>query len=179
MKNIIYLNLLPTKLLGNIGVAVTKNGLLRLRMFQEDKETFRRLNADYQEGDYVYSEQETRNVLEQIQAYLAYELIEFTAPIDWNGYTDFQRAVLKETLSIPYGETRSYGEIAAAAGSPKAFRAVGQAEKRNQVPLVIPCHRVIGSDGSLTGYGGKDNTDIKAQLLDFERVGLKQYKGLI
>jgi len=82
--------------------------------------------------------------------------------------------VLQETLSIPYGETRSYGQISAAIGNPKASRAVGQAEKSNQIPLVIPCHRVIGSDGSLTGYGGKDNTDLKAWLLDFEKAGLNR-----
>jgi methylated-DNA-[protein]-cysteine S-methyltransferase len=77
---------------------------------------------------------------------------------------------LERTLQIPYGETSSYGEIAAAIGKPKAARAVGQAEKNNQVPLVIPCHRVIGSDGSLTGYGGKGNVDLKAKLLVFEQA---------
>ena len=76
---------------------------------------------------------------------------------------------MQETLAIPYGETRSYGEVAAAVGRPKAARAVGQAEKSNHAPLVIPCHRVIGSDGSLTGYGGPDNTDLKARLIAFER----------
>ena len=177
MKPIIYLNLFSTKMLGNIGVSVTDTGLLRLRMFQNDKDAYLRLNTGYQEGDYVYSDQETKHVVEQVQAYLGYDLRAFTLSIDWAGYTDFQRAVLKRTLAIPYGETKSYGEIAAEAGSPKAFRAVGQAEKRNEVPLVIPCHRVIGSDGSLTGYGGKDNTHIKAQLLDFEKTGL--IKGIV
>ena len=176
MKQKIYLNFFPTKMLGNIGISVSKNGLLRLRMFQKNKDAYLSLNTAYQEGDYIYSDLETREVLEQVQAYLAHELKTFTLPIDWAGYTDFQRRVLKRTLAIPYGETKSYGEIAAEAGSPKAFRAVGQAEKRNQVPLVIPCHRVIGSDGSLTGYGGKDNTHIKAQLLDFENLGLKSGK---
>jgi methylated-DNA-[protein]-cysteine S-methyltransferase len=130
-----------------------------------------KLNLRFQEGEYLYSGQETREVLEQLQAYLDFEMKEFNLPIDWTVYTDFQKAVLSETLAIPYGETRSYGEIAALIGKPKASRAVGQAEKRNQVPLVIPCHRVIGSDGSLTGYGGKDNTDIKELLLNFERKG--------
>ena len=176
MKSIIYLNLFPTEMLGNIGISVTEYGLLRLRMFQENKEAYLRLNLDYQEGDYIYSDQETKHVLDQIQAYLSYDIREFMISIDWAGYTDFQKAVLKKTLAIHYGETKSYGEIAAEVGSPKAFRAVGQAEKRNEVPLVIPCHRVIGSDGSLTGYGGKDNTHIKAQLLDFEKIGKKQGK---
>ena len=77
--------------------------------------------------------------------------------------------VLKATQAIPYGETRSYGQVAAVIGKPQAARAVGQAEKRNQVPLVIPCHRVIGSDGSLTGYGGSSNTDLKGRLIAFEK----------
>jgi len=173
----IYLSVLQTNMLGLIGVAVSPMGLLRLRMFQKDKEAFLSLNEAYSEGNYQYSELETEKYLDQIKAYLNQELQIFTLPIDWNSYTEFQRAVLEETLAIPYGETRSYGQVAAAIGRPKASRAVGQAEKRNDVPLVIPCHRVIGSDGSLTGYGGKDNTDIKADLLDYEKMVLHRRVG--
>lgn len=169
----IYLNVLHSNMLGLIGVAVSPRGLLRLRMFQKSRDSFLALNEEYGEGAYQYAERETQAYLDQIQAYLNRDLQVFNLPIDWNGYTEFQRAVLEETLAIPFGETRSYGQVATAIGRPKASRAVGQAEKRNQVPLVIPCHRVIGSDGSLTGYGGKDNTDIKADLLAFEKMGLK------
>lgn len=172
MNPTIYLNILQTEKLGLIGVAVTAKGLRRLRMFQKSDKAFFVLNESYQEGEYTFSDQETKPVIEQLQAYLNYEIKGFSLPIDWSGYTAFQKDVLQETLSIPYGETRSYGQVAAAIGNPKASRAVGQAEKSNQIPLVIPCHRVIGSDGSLTGYGGKDNTDLKAWLLDFEKVGL-------
>ncbi|NOQ39129.1 MAG: methylated-DNA--[protein]-cysteine S-methyltransferase [Anaerolineales bacterium] len=174
MNPTIYLNILQTEKLGLIGVAVTAKGLRRLRMFQKSDKAFLVLNESYQEGEYTFSDQETKPVIEQLQAYLNYEIKGFSLPIDWSGYTAFQKDVLQETLSIPYGETRSYGQVAAAIGNPKASRAVGQAEKSNQVPLVIPCHRVIGSDGSLTGYGGKDNTDLKAWLLDFEKVGLNR-----
>ena len=132
------------------------------------------MNEPYREGEYLFSEQETKPALDQLKAYLNYEIKQFALPIDWSGYTKFQKDVLQETLSIPYGETRSYGQVAAAIGNPKASRAVGQAEKSNEVPLVIPCHRVLGSDGSLTGYGGKDHTDIKAWLLNFEKIGLDQ-----
>jgi len=158
-------------------VAISPPGLLRLRMFQKNKESFLSLNEAYGEGAYQYSESETQPYLDQIKAYLNQELQVFSLSIDWNPYTDFQRAVLEETLAIPFGETRSYGQVASAIGRPKASRAVGQAEKRNEVPLVIPCHRVIGSDGSLTGYGGKDNTDIKADLLAFEKMVLKKSAG--
>ena len=174
MNPTIYLNILQTKKLGLIGIAVSERGLRRLRMFQNSKKAFLVLNESCREGEYVFSDQETEPVIEQLQAYLNYEIKEFSLPIDWSGYSAFQKDVLQETLSIPYGETRSYGQISAAIGKPKASRAVGQAEKSNQVPLVIPCHRVIGSDGSLTGYGGKDNTDIKAWLLDFEKAGLNR-----
>jgi len=169
-----YLNTLQTEELGLIGVAVTARGLRRLRMFQKSKNDFLVLNESYHEGEYIFSNQETKPGIEQLRAYLNYEIKDFSLPIDWSGYTSFQKDVLQETLSIPYGETRSYGQISAAIGNPKASRAVGQAEKSNQVPLVVPCHRVIGSDGSLTGYGGKDNTDLKAWLLDFEKIGLNR-----
>jgi len=177
MTSLIYLNVMQTNLLGLIGVAVSRQGLLRLRMFLKNKQTFLSLNEEYKEGLYHYSEPETQIYLEQISSYLNQELRAFNLPIDWTNYSDFQREVLEYTLAIPFGETRSYGQVAAAIGRPKAFRAVGQAEKRNQVPLVIPCHRVIGSDGSLTGYGGKENTDIKADLLDFEQMVLKRAAG--
>lgn len=169
MTTPIYLNVLQSNMLGLIGIAVSPQGLLRLRMFQKDKEAFLSLNEAYGEGYYHYSEPETQIYMDQIRSYLNQELQVFNLPIDWSSYTEFQKAVLEETLAIPYGETRSYGQVAAAIGKPKASRAVGQAEKRNQVPLVIPCHRVIGSDGSLTGYGGKENTDIKADILAFEQ----------
>ena len=172
MTTPIYLNVLQTNMLGLIGVTVSPRGLLRLRMFQKNKEAFLSLNEAYREGIYQYSEPETRMYLDQIKSFLNQELQVFSLPIDWTSYTVFQRAVLEETLAIPYGETRSYGQVAAAIGRPKASRAVGQAEKRNEVPLVIPCHRVIGSNGSLTGYGGKENTDIKDKLLKFEKMGL-------
>lgn len=172
MAKIIYLKLFKTVLLGQIGVAISENGLLRLEMFQKDKIEFLKLNSRSGEGEYVFSDFETREAEEQIQAYLNKAIKDFSLPIDWTIYTDFQRAVLQETNQIPYGETRSYGQVAAAIGNPMASRAVGQAEKSNQVPLVVPCHRVIGSNGSLTGYGGKDNIDLKAKILAFEQSGI-------
>lgn len=172
----VYLNLIATDWLGPVGVAVSPRGLRCLRMNVAGREEFLEMNQASWEGDYIYSDQETERYTDQIERYLAGELRSFNLPIDWTGYTRFQQAVLRETLRIPYGETRSYGEIAAAIGNPMAARAVGQAEKRNQVPLVIPCHRVIGSDGSMTGYGGRQNTDLKARLIAFEEGQLDQGK---
>lgn len=103
---------------------------------------------------------------DQLAAYFAGELKEFTLELRLEG-TPFQRSVWDQLRRIPYGETRSYGELAAALGKPAASRAVGLANGRNPVGIIVPCHRVIGSGGALTGYGG--GLDRKQRLLDFER----------
>jgi methylated-DNA-[protein]-cysteine S-methyltransferase len=89
----------------------------------------------------------------ELAAYFAGKLTRFEVPLDAVG-TEFQRAVWRALLEIPFGETRSYADIAVRIGRPAAVRAVGAANGRNPIAIVIPCHRVIGSDGSLTGYGG-------------------------
>jgi len=106
------------------------------------------------------------DVVEQLQAYFARERTDFDLSLDLVG-TDFQRRVWTALLTIPYGETRSYGEIAKQIGSPGAFRAVGLANGHNPIGIIVPCHRVIGSNGSLTGYGG--GLDRKRALLDMEK----------
>ncbi|MFD9005655.1 methylated-DNA--[protein]-cysteine S-methyltransferase [Streptomyces sp. NPDC059582] len=103
---------------------------------------------------------------EQLEAYFAGELKEFTLELRLAG-TPFQRTVWEQLRRIPYGETRSYGELADALGNPKASRAVGLANGKNPIGIIVPCHRVIGASGSLTGYGG--GLDRKQRLLDFER----------
>jgi len=90
---------------------------------------------------------------------------QFSFPLDLRG-TDFQLACWRALLAIPYGETRSYADIARAVGRPQGFRAVGMANNRNPVAIVVPCHRVIASDGTLCGYGG--GLDIKRNLLELE-----------
>jgi len=107
-----------------------------------------------------------RAAIEQILEYLAGERTHFDVPLDLRG-TPFQRAVWDVLLKIPYGETRSYAEVAHAIGRPTAQRAVGSANNANPVALIVPCHRVIAADGSLGGYGG--GRDLKARLLAMER----------
>jgi methylated-DNA-[protein]-cysteine S-methyltransferase len=104
----------------------------------------------------------------QLQEYLDGERRNFTLPIDWSRLRPFQQSVLKATYAIPYGETRTYKEIAALVDRPHSFRAVGRAEATNPMPLVIPCHRVIGSDGKLHGYGMAEGLKTKAWLLKME-----------
>ena len=114
----------------------------------------------------VPDDQQNESVLDEIHAYLQGQLREFTIPVDLRG-TDFQQAVWNAIAAIPYGETMTYGEIAASIGRPKATRAVGQATGANPVPLVIPCHRVVGTSGSLTGFGG--GLPLKERLLGLEQ----------
>lgn len=108
-----------------------------------------------------------REAASQLTEYLGGERREFQLPLNPKG-TDFQRLVWAALRTIPYGEARSYGEIARQIGRPKASRAVGMANHRNPIAIFIPCHRVIGSDGKLVGYGG--GLDIKEQLLKLEGV---------
>lgn len=105
-------------------------------------------------------------VAAQLTAYFAGDLTEFDVPLDLHG-TPFQRRVWTALQGIPYGETITYGELAAELGNPSASRAVGLANGRNPVSVIVPCHRVVGSTGSLTGYGG--GLERKRYLLDFER----------
>ena len=102
---------------------------------------------------------------DEILAYLRGERRSFDLPLDPMG-APFQQAVWAELRRIPYGETRSYAQVAAGIGKPKAVRAVGQANHRNPLPIFIPCHRVIGASGKLTGYGG--GLDLKEKLLELE-----------
>ncbi|MEU5025683.1 methylated-DNA--[protein]-cysteine S-methyltransferase [Streptomyces milbemycinicus] len=106
--------------------------------------------------------------ISQLRRYFAGELTEFDLPLRLSG-TPFQRRVWSELQRIPYGETLSYGQLADRLGQPTAARAVGLANGKNPVGIIVPCHRVVGSTGSLTGYGG--GLDRKRQLLDFEARG--------
>ena len=101
----------------------------------------------------------------QLGAYFGGELRAFDLPLRLGG-TDFQVKVWSALATIPFGETRTYGALAAAIGAPSASRAVGAANGRNPLPIVLPCHRVIGADGSLTGFGG--GLETKRRLLDGE-----------
>jgi O-6-methylguanine DNA methyltransferase len=107
---------------------------------------------------------------DELQRYFAGERVQFSCPLDLHG-TAFQIRVWEELTRIPYGETRSYGEIARTIGRPAAVRAVGAANGANPVAIIVPCHRVIGSNGNLTGYGGGLPT--KAWLLSLEGLQVK------
>jgi len=105
----------------------------------------------------------------QVEAYLDGRRGGFDLPIDWGALTPFQQAALRATLAIPRGETRTYQQIAEQIGRPRAARAVGRAEATNPLPLVIPCHRVVGTDGSLHGYGFGKGLKTKTWLQELEK----------
>ena len=117
------------------------------------------------EADWIYSEEPFGAVREQLAEYFSGERKDFDLPLALRG-TEFQVSVLEALQGIPYGETTSYGAIAKQIGRPKAVRAVGAANGRNPIPIIVPCHRVIGSSGDLTGFGG--GLDTKAALLRLE-----------
>ncbi|MEF2781671.1 MAG: methylated-DNA--[protein]-cysteine S-methyltransferase [Clostridium sp.] len=113
----------------------------------------------------------TQEVTNQLMEYFEGKRKVFNLPLSPIG-TSFQQAVWEALCSIPYGETRSYGEIAKMIGNPKASRAVGMANNRNPISIIIPCHRVIGASGKLVGYGGGINK--KIYLLDLEKAIYKK-----
>ena len=117
------------------------------------------------ESDWTQNDKPFAEAARQLKEYFAGERHEFDLPLRLNG-TEFQLLVLDELQRIPYGETTSYGDIAKRIGRPKAVRAVGAANGRNPIPIIVPCHRVIGSGGALTGFGG--GLDTKKTLLRLE-----------
>lgn len=106
-----------------------------------------------------------KSCVEELEQYFKGELKEFTIPISFKG-TEFQESVWNALLNIPYGETRSYQDIAEIVGSKKAVRAVGGANNKNPLMILIPCHRIIGKDGKLVGFGG--GLELKSELLNLE-----------
>ena len=106
--------------------------------------------------------------VQELREYLEGRRQVFTIPIDWTLFRPFQREALQSVFRIPYSETRTYQDIAIQLGKPRAARAVGRANATNPMPLVIPCHRVIGADGKLHGYGGGEGLKTKEWLLKLE-----------
>jgi methylated-DNA-[protein]-cysteine S-methyltransferase len=114
-----------------------------------------------------------RETLRQLRAYFSGELHRFDLPLDLVG-TEFQQRVWRALQTIPYGETRSYSQIAAQIEAPRAVRAVGAANGRNPIPIVVPCHRVIGASGDLVGFGG--GLDWKRLLLTLETKNAERFR---
>jgi len=153
--------------IGKVRVAATQRGVCKIALGKETAEDFFGWLERYV-GRAPRKPERCGIValaLDQIAEYLSRRRREFDLPLDVRG-TEFQRRMWAAVANIPYGQTRTYAEVARAIGKPKAVRAVGAANGANPLPLVVPCHRVLGSDGSLTGYGG--GLDVKRKLLEME-----------
>ena len=148
---------------GPILLALSARGLLKLEF--DRGQSAQGDNQTWQESAPALSPW-----LRQLDEYFSGHRQQFSLPLDLRG-TDFQLQCWRALLDIPYGETCTYRTIAQAISHPRAFRAVGMSNNRNPIAIVVPCHRVIASDGSLCGYGG--GLDIKRKLLDLEQSSLR------
>lgn len=151
---------------GRLRLVATDQGLSRL-LFDEQADADAHPDGDSTRAD---DHPVLAAATTQLEEYFAGHRQEFDIPLDLTG-TEFQRAAWSALASVPYGETRSYRQQAEAIGRPKAVRAIGAANGRNPIPIVLPCHRIVGSDGSLTGYGG--GLSIKEYLLNHEQTQLQ------
>jgi methylated-DNA-[protein]-cysteine S-methyltransferase len=152
---------------GLLFIARTERGVRFLEFLDRRslKRTFALHAEAVPEAQWVPSLLELKPVVDQLDAYFCGNRTDFDLPLDVQG-SDFQRKVWRALCAIPFGKTRSYGQVAKAVGQPGAARAVGLAAHENPVAIVVPCHRVIGADGKLTGYAG--GLPRKKKLLDLE-----------
>ena len=161
-------NISPTPL-GEVWAALSSRGLVRVD-FGMSQASFERAVRKQTNSEIEFAPKQVNDMIHQIREYLLGKRHQFELRIDWSVLaSDFQRDALRAVFAIPYGETRTYAGIAAQIGHPQACRAMGRANATNPMPLVIPCHRVIGSDGKLHGYGGKGGLKTKAWLLQMEK----------
>jgi methylated-DNA-[protein]-cysteine S-methyltransferase len=144
---------------GRLLVAGDDGGLRQIRFPKGNR-------PDLPESHWVKAHNPLEEAILQLEAYFAGKLKKFSLNLCLD-VTPFQKKVLTALQQIPYGETASYGEVAEKIGNPLASRAVGQANARNPIPIIIPCHRVVGSNGTLTGFGG--GVAVKQALLNLEK----------
>ena len=156
----LYFHNLDT-IIGNIFIVKSEKGLRSIEIIEEKWKDFSNKHKLIENKDKCINE------IIQLQEYFAGNRKEFDLTFDIKG-TDFRNKVWMELLKIPYGEVKSYSDIAKAIGNEKAVRAIGQANKANPIPIIIPCHRVIGKNQKLIGYAG-NHTDIQEKLINFER----------
>jgi methylated-DNA-[protein]-cysteine S-methyltransferase len=163
---------IPSSPVGPLLLAASERGLALLEF---GRGVFPPGNNHFAGASWMESSGKMRPYVREMEQYFAGKRREFSFPLDLRG-TDFQRRCWQTLLEIPYGETRTYAAIARAVGQPRGFRAVGMANHDNPVAIVVPCHRVIASDGSLGGYGG--GLPAKRWLLELEGVKFEEQMKL-
>ncbi len=162
----VYYSSFDSTWLGKVFVASSEKGVCMVDFLTSEKAFLKKLKELFPEGT-IQDDRKNRGILLQLKRYAEGKQNRFDCRFDLRG-TPFQKKVWSALAKIPYGETRSYQDIARVIGHPKAFRAVGNSNGRNPVPLIIPCHRVIESNGGLGGFG--HGLKVKKQLLDFEKA---------
>jgi methylated-DNA-[protein]-cysteine S-methyltransferase len=153
--------------LGRIWTAVSPQGLVAISLWP-DRERFETEVAKSTGCAPIYEPKRVTAVADQLHQYFHKERQKFDLPIDWSVMTPFQETVLRAVYGIPYGRVLTYKDVAQQIGKPKAVRAVGRANATNPMPIVIPCHRVLGSDGKLHGFSAPGGLATKAWLLRLE-----------
>jgi methylated-DNA-[protein]-cysteine S-methyltransferase len=164
----IYLGELNNTPLGDLRFAASTLGLVAVEWANAQPELdsyLLRLKRTVERNQKI-----TQSYAKELSEYLKGKRRDFTFAIDWSVLKPFQLKTLKAVYAIPYGETQTYADIAMQIGHPNAYRAVGRANATNPMPIVIPCHRVIGRDGKLHGYGGGDGLPTKEWLLKMEHA---------
>ncbi len=146
---------------GNLYLATSDQGLVQINLVSK-KNLLQRLTKAVPTAEIIEDDKKNQTAVQQLTEYFKKKRETFDLPLHIIGTTFFQQ-VWQELGNVPFGQTASYKEIAARIGNPKAVRAVGQANNRNPIPILIPCHRIIGSGGGLTGYGG--GLEMKKKLL--------------
>lgn len=162
----IYYSSFDSPILRKVFVAMTENGVCAVDFLTTEKTFLGELRGKFT-GEILKDDRKNGKVIKQLKRYLTGELRHFDCKLDFKG-TPFQKKVWSALSKIPYGQTRSYQEIAKAIGHPKAFRAVGNANGQNSIPLIVPCHRVIETNGGLGGFG--HGIEVKKRLLSLEKV---------
>jgi len=162
----IYYSSFNSPILKKVFVGSTERGVCLVDFLKTEKAFLRELRRSFR-GRVIRDDRKNRSPLDQLRKYLKGELRRFHCKLDLSG-TRFQKKVWSALVEIPYGRTQSYKEIAQAIGHPRAFRAVGNANGQNRIPLIVPCHRVVESNGGLGGFGY--GVKVKKKLLDFEKI---------
>jgi len=166
LKNLYYSEM--DSPIGPIFLVSSEKGLVRVALRSESEtDRITHIKAEFPDACFIEDAGKNREAARQLQEYFNGSRTNFSLPLDMEG-TDFQKKVWNAMLKVPFGRTRSYGQIARDIGNPKACRAVGGSCGKNNIAIVIPCHRIIGSDGSMTGFGG--GIPLKKRLLDLEGI---------
>ncbi|KAF0106336.1 MAG: methylated-DNA-protein-cysteine S-methyltransferase [Chloroflexi bacterium] len=153
-------------LVGGVEVIAGDAGLLQVNLFGKNSISAA-IDSDA-DNNHPQALQIARQALQEIKEYLDKKRTIFHVLVDWSQITSFQKKVLEAACAIPFGEVRTYGQLAQQLGIPSASRAVGGALARNPMPIIIPCHRVVASNGNLTGFSAADGIQTKQWLLELE-----------